>query len=139
MKTMRWHRYPAVPAIMMFLMLTAVAVAQDVPKGTVIGTWELKFDNGVQGKLVVDKNKATIDIPNFFQGEGSTDDRGDYAEFFMTGKNAKELFVWAFIKGGVLEGGVQDKAPCEDLKKALGPAVKVSTTSCRASFKATKK
>ena len=138
MKTMRWHRYPAVPAIMMFLMLTAVAVAQDVPKGTVIGTWELKFDNGVQGKLVVDKNKATIDIPKFFQGEGRTDDRGDYAEFWFSRKSGNPLFVFGFIKGGVLEGAVQDRARCEDLKKVFGPAVEVGDT-CKASFKATKK
>ena len=109
-----------------------------MPTGTIVGTWDLKFDNGVKGGLVVDKNKATIDIPRFFNDEGGTGDRGDYVEFFMTGKNNARLFVFGYVKGTVLDGKVQDKAPCEDLKKNLGDLVKIINTCCQVPFKATK-
>ncbi len=113
--------------------------AQSVPVGTIVGTWELAFDNGVKGSLIADKKKTTIDIPGFFKGEGGTGDRGDYVEFFMSGKNNKELFVFGYIKGGVLEGTVQDRVPCEEVKKNFGNLVKVTNTSCQVAFKGKRK
>jgi hypothetical protein len=133
----RW--YAVTLAGMMVLGMAMVAAAQSVPLGTVNGTWEVKFDNGVQGKLVVDKNKGMLDIPKYFQGEGGTGDRGEYVEFFMSGKSGDRLFVFANIKGGMLEGALQDKMPCESMKKTFGPIVKVINASCQVPFKASKK
>jgi len=130
--------------IVIFSVMTIVSAstalsAQSVPMGTIVGTWDLKFDNGAKGSLVVDKTKATIEIAKFFKGEGGTGDRGDYVEFFMSGKNNQRLFVFGFLKGGVLEGTVQDRAPCDELKKNFGNLVKVVNTSCQVPFKASKK
>jgi hypothetical protein len=133
----RWYMVMLVG--MMVLGMAMAATAQSVPMGTVNGTWELSFDNGARGKLVVDKNKGILDVPKFFQGEGGTGDRGDYVEFFMNGKSGGRLFVFANIKGGMLEGALQDRVPCESMKKTFGPAVKVTNTSCQVPFKATKK
>jgi hypothetical protein len=121
------------------LLATPVWTAQSVPMGTIIGTWELKFENGMKGTLVVDKSKATIDISSFFKGEGSTGDRGEYVEFFMSEKNSKRLFVFGYIKGGILEGTIQDQVPCEEIKKDFGNLVKTTNTSCQVAFKGNKK
>jgi hypothetical protein len=127
--------------IMTLSILQAIPVlsAQNIPMGTIIGTWELKFENGVKGNLVVDKNKATIGISEFFKGEGGTGDRGEYVEFFMSGKNNKRLFVFGYIKGGTLEGTIQDQVPCEEMKKDFGNLIKVTNTSCQVTFKGNKK
>lgn len=93
----------------------------------------------MKGSLVVAKDKATIDIPQFFKGEGGTGDRGDYVEFFMSGKGSVRYFVFGNIKGTVLESMIQDKAPCADLKKNFGELVTVINTSCQVSFKASRK
>jgi len=58
------------------------SVKQYLP--VVVLAWELKFDNGVKGSLVVDKNMTTIDIPEFFKGEGGTGDHGNYVEICYT-------------------------------------------------------
>ena len=130
---------PIVVLALSILLAGPALFAQTVPMGTIVGTWELKFDNGVKGSLVADKNMTTIDIPEFFKGEGGTGDRGNYVEFFMSGKNNKRIFVFGYIKGGVLEGMVQDNVPCEELQKNFGNLVKVINTSCQVTFKANRK
>jgi len=131
--------YSVVLVGMMVLGMAVAAAAQRVPPGTVNGTWELSFDNGSRGKLVVDKNKGVLDVPQFYQGEGSTGDRGEYVEFFMNAKTGGRLFVFANVKGGMLEGALQDRVPCESMKKTFGASVKVTNESCQVPFKATRK
>jgi hypothetical protein len=131
--------FPIAVLALSILLAGPVLFAQTVPMGTIVGSWELKFDNGVKGSLIVDKNMTTIDIPEFFKGEGSTGDRGNYVEFFMSGKSNKRIFVFGYIKGGILEGTVQDNMPCEELKKNFGNIVKVINTSCQVTFKANRK
>jgi hypothetical protein len=127
-------------ASMLFVVTAAVVLwAQGVPVGTIVGSWEVKFENGTAGTLVVDRNKATLDIPKVFQGEGGTGDRGDYVEFFMTGKGNVRLFVFGYVKGNMLEGKIQDNMPCEGLKKAFGSSVNVLKNSCQVPFKASRK
>jgi hypothetical protein len=136
----RVKQYLPVVVLALSIVLSGPALfAQAVPMGTITGAWELKFDNGVKGTLVVDKSMAAIDIPGFFKGKGGTGDRGEYVEFFMSGENNKRLFVFGYIKKGVLEGTVQDNAPCEELQKKFGDLAKVMNTSCQVTFKANRK
>jgi hypothetical protein len=136
----RVKRYlPIIVLALSIIFAGSALLAQTVPMGTIVGTWELKFENGVKGSLVAEKNKTAIDIYEFFKGEGGTGDRGDYVEFFMSGKNNKRLFVFGYIKGGVLEGTIQDSVPCEELKKNFGNLVKVTNTSCQVTFKGNRK
>jgi hypothetical protein len=93
--------------IALLMVAAAPALFAQTPKGTIIGTWTLKFENNAEGRIEVDSKIIKLDIPGCLKGEGNIGDRGDYFESLHVTDGKTDIFIWGKIKGGSVEGEIR--------------------------------
>ncbi|MGV8056981.1 MAG: hypothetical protein AB2L12_02945 [Smithellaceae bacterium] len=129
--------------IISFLLLIAasstVTFAQQ-PKSSLNGVWAVKYADNSEGTMTVGKNIFNLKIPEVGEIKGMIQGSGDYFESIMSDRRDGINFLFGYLKGDKMEGKLQERTPCTELKKAFkNGVVTVSANSCQMPFTAVKK
>jgi hypothetical protein len=127
--------------ILSLLLLTAGAstIFAEQPKSSLTGLWFVKYADSSEGTMMVEKNTLNLKIPVVGEIKGMVQDRGDYFESILSDRREGINFIFGYIKGGKVEGKLQEKVPCTELKKVFKSGVVVMNNSCQMPFTAVKK
>lgn len=110
------------------------------PKSSLEGVWAVKYADNSEGIMKVEKNTFTLKMPEIGEIKGMIQGSGDYFESILSNRQNGINFLFGYIKGGKMEGKLQEKTPCAELKKAFKSGVAaVSANSCQMPFTAMKK
>lgn len=127
------------------MILTSLLLAAGVtplyaqPKSSLAGTWAVQYADGSAGAMTVEKNTFNLKIPEIGEIKGMVQESGDYFESILSDRRNGINFLFGYIKGGKVEGKLQERMPCAELKKAFKSGVAVSSNSCQMPFSAVKK
>jgi hypothetical protein len=109
------------------------------PQSSLGGTWAVQYADGSAGTMTVEKNTLTLKIPEIGEIKGIVQERGDYFESILSDRRDGVNFLFGYLKGGRVEGKLQEKMPCAELKKAFKSGVAAGANSCQLPFAAVKK
>ena len=109
------------------------------PKSSLAGSWTVQYADGSKGAMTVEKNTFNLRIPEIGEIKGMVQERGDYFESILSDRRNGINFLFGYIKGGKVEGKLQERMPCAELKKAFKSGVAVISNSCQMPFSAVKK
>jgi hypothetical protein len=129
--------------MIVFLLLVAASSTTtfaEQPKSSLSGLWAVKYADNSEGTMTVEKNTLNIKIPEVGEIKGMVQERGSYFESILSDRREGINFIFGYIKGGKVEGKLQEKFPCTELKKAFkSGVVAVGANSCQLPFTAVKK
>jgi hypothetical protein len=109
------------------------------PKSSLAGVWTVQYADGSAGVMTVEKNSFNLQIPEIGEIKGMVQERGDYFESILSDRRNGINFLFGYIKGGKVEGKLQERMPCTELKKAFKSGVAIASSSCQMPFSAVKK
>jgi hypothetical protein len=118
---------------------SSAAISAEQPKSSLNGLWAVKYADNSEGTLTVEKNTLKLTIPAVGEIKGMVQESGTYFESILSDRREGVNFIFGYLKGGKLEGKLQERAPCPELKKAFKSGVVVINTSCQFPFTAVKK
>ncbi|HPK53929.1 MAG TPA: hypothetical protein PK114_05665 [Smithellaceae bacterium] len=125
--------------LLIFFAAAATGTYAQQSKASLSGTWAVKYADNSEGTMNVGKNNFTINIPEVGAIKGMIQTSGDYFESILSDRQNGINFLFGYIKGNKLEGKLQEKIPCAELKKAFKSGVAVGTNTCQSPFTAVKK
>ncbi len=128
----------AVMSIIVVLLCQALSFAQP-PKNSLAGSWSVKYADGSEGEMMVEKNVLKLRIPEIGEIQGRVEQSSDYFESILSGRRAGIDFIFGYLKGGKVEGKLQENKPCAELNKAFKSGVAVMSSTCQAPFTAVRK
>jgi hypothetical protein len=118
---------------------TTVTFAQP-PKLSLDGVWAVKYVDGAESTMAVEKNAFSLKVPEVGEIKGMIQTSGDYFESILSGRQNGINFLFGYVKGGKIEGKLQEKIPCTELKKAFkNGIITVGANSCQMPFTAVRK
>lgn len=126
----------AAVSLLMGLVCALPASAQQAAP-SLDGTWSVKFADGSQGTMTVEKGTIRITLPSVGDLKGRVEQRTDYFESIMDRRGIN--FLFGYLKAGGIEGKLQESAPCAELNKAFKSGVTAAGSSCQAPFTGVKK
>ncbi len=127
--------------ILSFLLVAAssgIIFAQQ-NKSSLSGLWVVKYADNSEGTLFIEKNILKLKIPAIDEIKGIVQESGTYFESILSDRREGINFIFGYSKGNILEGKLQERAPCAELKKSFKSGIVVSGSSCQLSFTAVKK
>lgn len=121
------------------MLLTATSLFAQPQKASLDGSWSVKYADGSEGVMTVEKNTIKIKIPEIGEIKGMVQASGDYFESIMSERRNGINFLFGYLKGGKVDGKLQERMPCAELNKAFKSGVATMSNTCQASFTAVKK
>lgn len=121
------------------LMLVALAVALPLSaqQAAFEGVWTVKYADGSQGSMTVEKGSVRFSVPVIGELKGRVEIRTDYFESILDRRGIN--FIFGSPKSGGIEGKLQEDAPCPEMKKAFKSVVTEGGSSCHMAFTAVRK
>jgi hypothetical protein len=125
---------------LLFVAANSVNLSAQQPKSSLDGVWAVKYIDGAESIMTVEKNTFSLKIPEIGEIKGMIQASGDYFESILSSRQNGINFLFGYIKGGKIEGKLQEKMPCTELKKAFkSGVVTVGANSCQMPFTAVRK
>lgn len=125
--------------VLILFAISSVSIFAQQPNSTLSGLWVVKYADNSEGTMLVEKNTMKIKLPAADEIKGMCETRGEYFESILSHRREGINFIFGYIKGNTLEGKLQERAPCAELKKIFKSGIAVSGNSCQLSFTAVKK
>src|SRR5574340_1458371 len=121
-----------VALIMGVLALTvSFAFAQQAAKPELNGLWAVKYADGSEGTMKVEKNLFILTVPAGGEIKRAFQVMGDYFECILRGRMVGVNFLFGYLKSNGIEGKLQERVPCAELKKAFKSGIAESESSCQ--------
>lgn len=127
----------AVISITLVLFFQALSFAQP-PKDFLAGSWSVKYADGSEGEMTIEKNIIRLRIPGSGEIKGRVEQSGEYFESILSDRKGID-FIFGYLKGGKVEGKLQENKPCAELNKAFKSGVASMSSTCQAPFSAVRK
>ena len=125
--------------LVLLMMTSTTSLFAEQPKSLLVGAWAVKYADGSEGAMTVEKSTINLRIPEIGEIQGMVQERGDYFESILSDRRNGINFLFGYIKGGKVDGKLQESMPCTELKKAFKSGVAVVSNSCQMPFSAVKK
>jgi hypothetical protein len=121
---------------LLFVIVSITNIFAQQQKSALNGKWAVKYADGSESIMTVEKNTFNLMIPGVGEIKGMIQERGDYFESILSDRRNGINFIYGYIKNGRVEGRLQENIPCSELKKAFKTGVADLKNSCQMPFTA---
>lgn len=123
---------------LLLVLVSALPLPAQQAASALDGVWSVRYADGSQGSMTVGNGTITFTVPAVGELKGRVELRTDYFESILD-RRSGITFIFGELKGGGIEGKLQESAPCAELKKAFTGGIVASSSTCQAAFTAVRK